>query len=119
MVSNFRIRTEPSYSISVYVAGDLQKARDSLRRQCFEEGLCVTLTPTEFIYTGGMETGVVVGLVNYPRFPKTKDLILERAEQLAQTLVEDLHQWSALIVTPSNTYWYTRKEEDSNIWGTK
>jgi hypothetical protein len=63
-------KVEPSYSITIHIAGDHHQADRSLRRQCFAEGLCVTLTPTRFIYTAGAEEGVSVGLVNYPPVPE-------------------------------------------------
>lgn len=103
-------RTE-TYNVTVYMAGDLQTARESLRRQCFEDGLCVTLTPTSFIYTAGVEEGVAVGLVNYPRFPKQPSEIMDRAKRIAETLMADLFQWSALVVTASETYWLNRRPE--------
>ena len=105
--------TEPSFNATVFIAGDVQTARESLRRQCFEEGLCVTLTPTEFVYTAGLESGVAVGLVNYPRFPKAPDEIKARAVKVAERLMGDLCQWSALVVTPAETVWLTRRPEDN------
>ena len=102
---------EPSFSVTVYVAGDYQEAKNSLRRQCLEEGLCVTLTPTAFVYTAGAEDGVAVGFVNYPRFPKSPDAILARALAVADFLMDDLYQHSALVVTPTETVWRTRRPE--------
>ncbi len=99
--------------MTVYIAGDVQIARESLRRQCFEAGLCVTLTPTEFIYTAGMESGVAVGFVNYPRFPKQPEEIFSRAKRVAERLMDDLYQWSALIVTPTETVWLNRRPQES------
>ena len=105
-------KTADSYPVTVWVAGDYQKAKDSLRRQCFDEGLCVTLTPTEFVYTAGAESGVAVGLINYPRFPKSPEDIRLRAEKVLLTLLDDLYQNSGLVQTPETTYWYTRRPED-------
>jgi hypothetical protein len=106
-------RVEPSFSVTVYVAGDLHTARESLRRQCMEKGLCVTVTPTTFVYTAGAEEGVAVGLVNYPRFPHTPDEIKVRALAVAERLMADLCQWSALVVTPVETIWLTTRQEDN------
>lgn len=103
----------PTVAITVYVAGDYQAARESLRRECFEEGLCVTVTPTTFIYTAGAEEGVVVGLVNYPRFPTTPEALGDRAAKVAARLMTDLCQWSALIVTPTETVWLNARPEDA------
>ena len=95
----------PSYSVTISIAGDLHTARESLRRQCIEEGLCITLTPATFIYTHGAEEGMRIGFVNYPRFPKDPSAIRERALKVAQRLMEALCQRTALIETPEETYW--------------
>lgn len=112
MIHPVRHLTEPSYSVTVYVAGDVQSARESLRRQCLEQGLCVTVTPTTFVYTAGAEDGVSVGFVNYPRFPSSPDVIWGRAVDVALRLMTDLCQWSALVVGPDQTKWLTRRPED-------
>lgn len=70
------------------------------------------MTPTEFIYTAGLESGVAVGLVNYPRFPKSQDALLARALAVADFLMTDLYQWSALVVTPTETIWRNRRPEE-------
>jgi hypothetical protein len=59
----------PTYAVRLYIAGDVETAKRWLRHECWREGLCVTIEPTTFIYTGGEEDGFVVGFVNYPRFP--------------------------------------------------
>ena len=105
-------KVEPSFCVTVFVAGDLDAARQSLRRQCFEEGLCVTLTPTTFIYTGGAEEGVAVGHINYPRFPRSPEEVTERAVRTAKQLMEDLCQGSCSVVTPIETIWLTRRPGD-------
>ena len=106
-------KTEPSYSVTVYVAGDIADARRSLRQQAMEEGLCVTLTPTTFIYTAGAEEGVAVGFINYPRFPKTPGVIWGRAVEVAERLMVDMCQHSACVVGPDETLWLTRRPGDT------
>ena len=54
---------------------------------------------------------MAVGLVNYPRFPKTPADIKARALKVAEQLMDDLCQWSALVVTPEQTVWLTRRPE--------
>lgn len=102
-----------THSVTVFVAGSVQDAERSLRRQCFSEGLCVTLTPTKFIYTAGAEDGVAVGFVNYPRFPKSGVDIWDRACRVAKELMDDLYQNSALVVCREQTRWITRRPEDA------
>ncbi|MEG7677134.1 hypothetical protein U2060_15445, partial [Listeria monocytogenes] len=53
--------------------------------------------------------GVIVGLINYPRFPVANADILTRAEQLADDLMHGLCQHSYTIQTPTETLWYSRR----------
>lgn len=101
-------RTEPTFTATIYIAGDLATARQVCREFCMS-GLCVTVEPTEFVYTGGAETGVRVGLLNYPRFPSDAAEILDRARALADELRERLCQHSWLIVTPDESIWNSRR----------
>lgn len=105
-------KTEPTYQVMIYIAGDLATARQSLRCQCHEKGLCVTLTATDYVYTAGMEAGVEVGLRNYPRFPSSRESLVQRAETVAMRLMDDLNQDSVLIVAPETTQWFSRRRED-------
>jgi len=103
-------RTEaPTYTAAIYIAGDLTEARRVCRGYCMK-GLCVTVEPVEFIYTGGAETGVRVGLINYPRFPASPSEILNTAEHLAVALMNQLYQHSVSIVATDKTIWLSRRE---------
>jgi hypothetical protein len=99
-----------TYWVHVYVAGDLADAKRICRRFCMH-GACVTVTPTEFIYTGGQESGVCVGFVNYPRFPAEPVEIFKKAELLAEILMDDLCQTSALIQSPDRCLWMTTRDD--------
>lgn len=87
------------------MGGDIAQAKQWLRRYCYEHGACVTVRETTFIYTGGEEAGVEIGLVNYPRFPSTRSALLERARELAEGLVIKLCQKTALVVADDVTEW--------------
>lgn len=80
---------------------------DEVRRLCQdyvnEIGLCVTLTPTEFIYKDGCEPGVIIGTINYPRFPSTNGQIKERTLNLAKKLLVEFKQYRVSIVFPNET----------------
>ena len=93
-----------TYVVTIYMAGDVAHARQVVRAFVLE-GLCVTLEPTDYVYTGGVESGFRIGLLNYPRFPSSPSEILQKAVRLAARLREDLAQHSFLIVTPEKTYW--------------
>jgi hypothetical protein len=95
-----------SYSISIFIAGDVQSAETICRAYCNEVGLCVTVTPTNYIYTGGSQSGVIVGLINYPRFPATPDEIWAKAEALGRRLLAGLYQESFTIQSPDKTVWF-------------
>lgn len=101
------VKDVPTYVATIYVGGDVAVAREFLRRECYERGLCVTVTPTTFIYTGGEETGIAVGLVNYPRFPSEPFQIFDRACMLASRLICALCQKSALVVASDQSRWIT------------
>lgn len=73
------------------------------RAYCDAMGLCVTVTPTTFIYKMGIEPGVAVGLINYPRFPAFFDDIKANAIHLAELLKVNLEQMVVSIVCPDET----------------
>ena len=104
-------RTEArTYTAVIYVAGDLGVAKAVCREFCMV-GLCVTVESADFIYTGGSETGVRVGLINYPRSPVEPETLFATAEALALKLIEGLYQNSASVVAPDRTLWLSRRPE--------
>ena len=102
----------PTYTATLYV-GLLERDTRLLHTQaealavCQEYvddvGLCVTFTPTTFVYTNGSEPGVIVGLINYPRFPVEPEDIREKALVLAESLRAALGQWRLSVVFPDET----------------
>jgi hypothetical protein len=107
-----RTESAPSYPVSIFIAGDCTTAREACRSHCDEIGLCVTVTPTTYVYTGGEEAGVVVGLINYPRFPAEPAKIEEKAALLGMKLREALGQESFSVQTPTTTTWFSWRAED-------
>ena len=79
------------------------RARKHIQRYCDNVGLCVTFTPTEFIYSYGCEPGFTVGFINYPRFPATPEKIRATALELAQHLRDKFHQFKVSVVFPDET----------------
>lgn len=104
------IVSAPSYPISIYMAGDYSKAVAICQRYCDAQGLCVTVEPCVYVYTGGQEDGVRVGLINYPRFPKTPDELDAIAQDLAWWLRLGLDQESFTIETPRAAHWHSWRE---------
>jgi hypothetical protein len=87
----------PTYQATIYIAGDLAEIKKLCREFCFN-GICVTVTPTEFIYSGASEAGAVVGLINYPRFPASRESVWEYATALAMQLMLKSFQRSCTVV---------------------
>ena len=65
---------------------------------------CVTITPTEFRYVDGWEPGAIVGMINYPRFPRSAAEIKSNAMELGEILRTRLGQFRVSVVTPTHTY---------------
>ncbi len=106
--------TAPTLAVSIYIGGDTADAERICRQFCYEVGLCVTVESVTFLYTGGQEAGVRVGLINYPRFPTNEPALMERAEVLARLMIEGLFQHSASIVGPAETVWLSRRVETAS-----
>ena len=101
-----------TYTVRMYMAGDIETAKRLIRTYCYppNPGLCVTVDPTTFIYTGGEELGFIVGLINYPRFPTTPADIANRAAALADRLRVGLGQESYTIQLPDTAIWHSWRE---------
>jgi hypothetical protein len=100
-------------TLNIYIAGDYDTAKKITQEYCDKNGMCVTVTPTVYVYTGGQEDGVIVGLINYPRFPKYNSELLKIAEAIAEELRIGLGQQSYSIDTPKETLWYSHRPEDN------
>ena len=100
----------PTYQVRIYMSGPIETAKQAIR-QYVRVGLCVTIEPTTFLYTGGEESGFIVGLLNYPRFPSEPAVIDAHAEALADALLEATFQDSVLIVSPQKAVWHTKRVE--------
>lgn len=98
--ANIYVGLREGYSDIIH---DISEVNEILQTQCNVIGLCVTVTPTTFIYKDGNEPGVIVGLINYPRFPDTSENILRKAKEIAVLCADYLNQLRVSIVTPSDT----------------
>ncbi len=80
-----------------------------IQEYCDRVGLCVTVTETTFIYKRtamtphGRDPGVVVGFINYPRFPSTYDQLRVHAEAIGAALKEKLEQNRVTVAYPDYT----------------
>lgn len=104
--------TEKSWYANIWIAGDIDVAKQVCRKYVFQHPLCVTVTPTSFIYTGGQEEGVIVRMIHYPRFPQDRGKLVATSMQLATELCEQLCQWSYSIEWPDETTWFSRRKPE-------
>jgi hypothetical protein len=104
-------KTCKSCFVNIWIGGDVATIEQKLREHCMENGLCVTVTPTRYIYTGGQEGGVIVGIRNYPRFPTTRTHLMEVAESIAEKLMLVACQWSCMIEGPGETVWLSQRPD--------
>lgn len=74
-------------------------------------GECVSVTPTHFRYKDGFEDGVVIGFIQYPRFPVMKREKLRKAIELAKRLRRELGQIRVSVTTPKKTYLIEEEEK--------
>lgn len=82
----------------------IEEVYDVCQQYCNVYGLCVTVSPTRFIYTNGNEDGCCIGLINYPRFPSANEKITDLAIGLAEILKQDFKQNRVSVVTSDKTY---------------
>lgn len=101
----------PTYTVQIFIAGDVRDAQRICSKFCMDNGFCVTVTPTTYVYTGGVEAGVIIGCINYPRFPTGPTILWDKAFKLANLLREGLYQHSYSMVAPDRTLWVTEREE--------
>ena len=109
-----RVAWVPTRRITIYVAGSAETAEKICREYCDRVGLCVTVTATNYVYTGGSERGVAVGLINYGRFPSTDQELWAKALELATELVRRLEQTSCSVVGDVETVWLSWRAEDAD-----
>lgn len=106
----------PSVSVNIFIAGDIDVIKQACRKYTYAKGLCVTVTPTTYIYTGGQEEGVKVGLINYPKFPSSHtDTVESKATDLAMYLMEQACQKSCTVQCEDMTYHYTREHGGAEV----
>lgn len=105
------VKTESTHWVRLYLSGPIDIAKQTIREVCLPGGLCVTIEPTHFIYAGGEESGFVVGLLNYPRFPVPPEQLNEQAHDLMVKLLDATCQHSALMMTPTETTWISKRKQ--------
>jgi len=99
----------PAFDVRVCIAGKLSAIRDACS-QFVLRGLCVSIQPADYVSTGSVEEGVVIGLINYARFPSTSEKIEQTARELAEYLLFAVAQRSCSVITPTKSIFIERAD---------
>jgi hypothetical protein len=102
-----------SYPVTIWIAGDHAAAIRHMEDHVQLYPFCVTVTPTTYVHTSDTDPGIVVGLINYPRFPAGPAAIWAKAEQIGAFLCDRLCQQSYTIQAPDKTVWFSHRAEDN------
>lgn len=98
-------KTSKSFYATIHIAGSYNQAENLCRRWVMR-GACVQISPCTYVYTGGVEDGMTVRIMQYPRFEQPEHEILDMAVELGTYLAQELCQVSFSVETPYNTTYY-------------
>ena len=96
-----------SYWCWIYVSGNYEHIEQICRRYVLEGG-CVSIEPVKYIYQGAVEDGVRIGLINYARFPESKDKIYNDAVLLGIKVAEQGAQLSFTVIDSERSVFFSR-----------
>jgi hypothetical protein len=89
-------------------------AREIIQKYCNSVGLGVTVVFGTCVYTNGNEPCVIIGFINYPRFPKSPNEVYSQAEELGNKLADSMEQERFTIVAPDFTRMYERAADGTS-----
>ena len=95
----------------IYMAGNIDIAKQSCRKFCYEKGLCINIYQTNYIYTGGEEVGFCIESINYPRFPVEEKELFDTMIDLGMIVMQDCSQLSFTVMSNNNCINFSRKDE--------
>ncbi len=104
--------TAPSLTFRIWIAGNYGDALRACREFCSNEGACFAVSRAAYPYTGGMEDGVCVTLINYPRFPKSEAELADKAMRMGEHLKDRLFQDSFTVEGPQETFWASTRADN-------
>ena len=105
-----------AYKVEIFIGcDDVRDAHLICEDFCTDVGLCVTVTPTVFTYRNGRCDGVIIGLINYARFPKGSCHIFQTAVDLAYKLKQGLTQGSFTVQDDERSIFISTRDEDQCV----
>jgi len=106
-IAKIAVGFREGYSKKVHT---IDEAYEIAQEYCNRIGLCVTVTPTRFIYTqnigtpDGFEDGCFVELISYPTSPTSKYDIAGQAIDLGKIFMRRFKQNRMSVITSDQTY---------------
>jgi hypothetical protein len=94
---------------SAYILRQIIDALRACREFCSAVAVCFAITRAAYAYTGGMDGGVCVTLINYPRFPSSEPELADKAMRMGEHLREQLFQDSFAVEGPQETVWVSTR----------
>ncbi len=105
------ISMSPGYASEAYYSKEY--VEELIGEYVNEHMFAVNLQDTKFIYPGGSEDGLKIGLIQYPRFPATEETILQNAIKLAEHLMSKLNQFRCTVQTSDQVFLLENKNMPS------
>lgn len=99
-------------STRLFICGNLTTIKQTVAKFVAQNGWCVTVTPTDYIYTGGEEEGVIIEAINYARFPSTQAFRRERMKDLGMMIAKAANQRSFSIMDEGGSSYHALFQHD-------
>lgn len=106
------VKTCTSATVSIYCTGDKARLYAAVQETIDAIGLCVSIFPCDYLFTGGQESGYEIRLINYPRLPFDMDTMMAKAGHVAQAVFTVNPKGSLTIVAPHETIFWSNRDSD-------
>lgn len=98
--------TVPTMWAQIHIAGDIHVIRRVCHLWCTDTSFCVTVTPTSYVYNGGIQEGATIRMIHYPKYPTAMSVLRTKARNLADKLLVECCQYSYTVEDSEETYWH-------------
>lgn len=105
-MSFVQINEVETFYANIHVAGDYDVARSACREIAYGFGFCFQLHKVDYVYSGGEESGLLIRVINYPRFPRTPEEITKLTVEFAKIIADKLCQKSFTVETKTDTMYF-------------
>lgn len=98
--------TIQTFYANIHLAGDYSTCKSVCREIAYTFGFCFQISEVDYIYTGGQESGVLIRVINYPRFPRDPEEITKLCIEFAKKISAVMCQKSFTIETSTDTMYF-------------